>query len=139
MDITLNRFKSTSNGTFGILRVGDRKFYSIEKPWDNNQPFESCVPASDYSLVPHKSDKYGEVLCLVNASIGVTRYRERGTKRYACLIHVGNWQKDVLGCIALGTDADESMVINSRQAIKDFYETVDPNQIHQITINWKEK
>lgn len=132
----LRRFRSDEIGTFGTLELNDRVFFTVEKPWLNNKSFESCVPEGDYILIPHKSNKYGEVLALVNTHIGITHYKEHDSVRYAILIHTANYPKDVVGCIGLGDNyiPDKNMVTNSRQSISDFYDAVSPKQIHQLTI-----
>ena len=139
MNLTLKRFMSTSDGTFGVLRYDDRKFYTVEKPWDRNIQEISCVPDGEYSLMPHQSNKYGDVLCLINREKGVTHFKEEDSKRYACLIHVANFAKDVKGCIGLGDAYLGDMVTNSRQAILDFYNEVSPNEIHNIVVSWEEE
>lgn len=135
----LTRYESTSDGTFGILRVNNEIFHTVENPWINNQPFKSCVPSGDYSLVPHTSEKYGQVLCMVNEPRMITHWQETYSKRYACLIHVANYSKDVQGCIGLGKRRHENMVTHSKIAISDFYHLINPNEIHKLTIEWGEK
>jgi hypothetical protein len=136
--IVLSRFKSTSDGTFGKLTVDGKVFYSVERPWLNNKPEISCVPSGQYLLVPHSSRKYGQVLALVNEEIGVTHFQESYSKRFACLIHVANYARDVIGCIGLGERHIENMVTSSRKAIADFYSMVNPNETHELLIKWEE-
>jgi len=136
--IILNRFISTSEGTFGVLTVDGKKFYSVEKPWKNNEPEISCVPSGDYTLTPHGSEKYGNVLCLINDEMKITHFKGHDSKRYACLIHVANYERDVIGCIGLGDKRLGHMVTNSRKAIAEFYSIIDPKESHQLTINWSE-
>lgn len=134
----LTRFISTDYGTFGKLIVGDKTFYTVEKPWQNNAKEISCVPNGEYTLEPHDSFKYGHVLCMVNDS-GVTHFKESNSKRFACLIHVANYEKDVLGCIGLGDRYLGHMVTNSKKSIKEFYNLVDPQTTHTLTIKWGER
>jgi hypothetical protein len=136
--ITLTRFKSTSDGTFGVMKVNGKKYYTVEQPWNNNEPFKSCVPSGEYTLSPHESGKYGDVLCMVNND-GVTHFKEANTKRYACLIHVANYAKDVEGCIGLGVGYNTNMVTSSRKAISEFYDMISPNESHSLIIEWGEK
>ena len=134
----LKRFTSTDLGTFGVLSVDNHQFYTVEKPWVNNTPEISCIPDGEYRLEPHSSAKYGNVLCMVNDE-GVTHYKEPHSKRYACLIHVANYEKDVIGCIGLGDAYFENMVSNSRKAIQRFYNIVNPKEAHNLTILWAER
>ena len=135
----LTRYESTSDGAFGILEVRGKVYHTVEKPWDNNQPFKSCIPAGEYTLVPHSSLKYGEVLCMVNEEIGVTHWQDVNSKRYACLIHPANYAKDVEGCVGLGRSRWESMVVKSKQATARFYSAVDPTEEHKLIIQWGER
>ena len=138
MIIRLKRFMSTDKGTFGVLTFREHKFYTVEKPWNRNLPEISCVSAGNYLLEPHKSVKYGNVLCLVNDATGVTHFKESISKRYACLIHVANFEKDGLGCIGLGSAHLGSMVTNSRTSIALFYSLVDPRETHSLVVGWGE-
>ena len=132
----LRRFRSDDEGTFGTLELDGQVFFTVEKPWADNKPFKSCIPEGDYMLIPHKSDKYGHVLVLINHKLGVTQYKEPDSTRYACLIHAANYPKDVEGCIGLGDNyiPEQNMITNSRQSIIDFYNAVSPEQIHQLKI-----
>lgn len=139
MKIEMIRYESTSDGVFGILKVNGEKFHTVEKPWNNNEPFESCIPAGNYKLVPHDSAKYGVVLCMINPELNITRYQEVESKRYACLIHPANYAKDVEGCIGLGKARYENMVTHSRKTTAHFYSLVDPTESHDLSIEWREK
>jgi len=132
----LRRFRSDSVGSFGTLEIDDHVFFTVEKPWKNNEPFKSCVGEGKYSLIPHKSNKYGNVLCMVSEELGVTHHKEPDSIRYACLIHTANYPHDVEGCIGLGDNYNQAanMVTNSRQSIIDFYDIVSPHEIHELTI-----
>jgi len=138
-DMILTRFTSTDYGTFGKLIVDGKTFYTVEKPWINNQPEISCIPSGEYTLDPHTSEKYGDVLCMVNNEIGVTHFDSPTSKRFACLIHVANYEKDVLGCIGLGDRFMGHMVTNSRKAIKEFYDIANPKGFHSLIIKWGER
>jgi len=138
MIITLRRFTSTDYGTFGVLTFGDKKFYTVEKPWVNNTPEISCIPSGDYILEPHESHKYGNVLCMVNNEKKVTHFKNTDSKRFACLIHAANYERDVIGCIGLGEKYLGHMVTNSRKSIKEFYELIDPTEVHALIIRWSE-
>jgi len=50
-------------GTFGELKLwNDMELvftaYTVERPWLNNTPFKSCIPAGNYILEMHASEKY---------------------------------------------------------------------------------
>lgn len=137
--IKLKRFTSTDYGTFGVLTVDDKIFYTVEKPWQNNTPEISCVPDGEYTLTPHNSHKYGNVLCLINEDKGITHFDSPASKRFACLIHTANYEKDVLGCIGLGDKYLGHMVTNSKKSIKEFYDIIDPQKEHKLIIEWSER
>lgn len=130
----LRRFRSDDIGTFGTLELDGHVFFTVERPWEDNKPFKSCIPEGEYSLVPHESNKYGNVLAIVNNDMGVTHYEEPSSVRYACLIHTANYPHDVEGCIGLGDNYTNDMVTNSRQSITDFYNIVSPSEIHELKI-----
>lgn len=132
----LRRFRSDDDGTFGTLELDSHVFFTVEKPWKDNRPFDSCIPEGEYSLVPHQSKKYGHVLALINHDLHITHFPEPETERYAILIHAANFPKDVQGCIGLGDNyiQDKNMVTNSKQSIIDFYNMVSPQETHQLTI-----
>ncbi len=148
MNILLKRFISTDYGTFGILTVADEQLvvvdgfvlFSVEKPWDNNTPYKSCIPSGEYTLEPHGNyKKDGDVLCMINNEKGVTHYKTPESKRFACLIHTANYERDVVGCIGLGKGYLGNMVTSSRNSIKEFYAMVDPKEKHNLTITWEER
>ena len=131
----LRRFRSDDIGTFGTLEVNDKVFFTVEKPWDNNKPFRSCVPDGEYTLVPHGHYKHdGNVLALVGET--VSHYKDPDFERYACLIHTANYPKDVVGCIGLGEDysSSKNMITNSRKSIKEFYAKISPNKSHNLIV-----
>lgn len=75
--------------------------YTIERPWKRNKPFHSCVPEGEYRVIRDTRPSHKRTFCLINEDLDVCQYPERG-KRDSILIHVGNWVKDVVGCIAPG-------------------------------------
>ena len=98
MKITLETM-SFNNCTVGKLYVdGVVLCYTIEKPWKNNEPMISCVPAGVYELNPCKSHRFGGTYCLENTDLGVSLHRN--TKRTHILIHKANKESQLLGCIA---------------------------------------
>src|SRR5690606_12463494 len=78
---------------------------TLEDPWNNNAPFNSCVPSGQYTLVPHSTDAHPNTWALVNPDLNIYHYPSPDKKqadRFACLIHSGNWEDDVEGCILVG-------------------------------------
>ena len=111
-------------GVFGELYLGDEFLaYTIEQPWNNNLPFESCIPAGVYRLEDWGSAKYPDSMVLTNDSLKVFKKKQEDEfARYACLMHKANWVDDVVGCIgageALGFGKGKWMVTNSKATTK---------------------
>lgn len=108
--ILLERTAFKSHGTFGVLRVRDCEFHTVERPWLDNVPFVSCIPAREYTL-------------------GLRFFRRRGywtyevenvPKRDAILIHIANSPHEVQGCIGIGMDALDGSVGRSALAMQEF-------------------
>lgn len=116
--ITINRFAYHPEGTLGVMHVPKNKvhiFYTIERPWLDNSPWESCIPEGEYALKWKESPKFGWCYEVENV-----------TKRTDILIHVANYPSDVQGCIGVGMDlmGDRVAVSRSRDAM---------NALHEIT------
>ena len=108
----------------GELSIGAHVLHTVEQEWrptaPGGEPFNSCVPAGQYRLIPHVRPSGDRVVALVNHGLGVfyeemDRIREVG--RYLILIHAGNTSDDVVGCIAPGMSRDGEFVGSSRNAM----------------------
>jgi hypothetical protein len=98
MKLTLDTM-SFNNCTVGKLYVdGVFLCYTIEKPWEGNQPMISCIPAGTYELNPCVSPKFGNTYCLENIGLDVSLCG--CTNRTHILIHKANMESQLLGCIA---------------------------------------
>lgn len=86
------------------------RLHTIEPPWQDNKPYESCIPEGVYQVEMSDSPKYGRALEIKGVP-----------GRTDILFHVGNKVKDTAGCILPGLWAGkhhgEPMVFNSAQAI----------------------
>lgn len=93
--LELKRFAYSHFGTFGTLRFTDdpsiHYWYSVERRWQENQSFVSCIPEGVYLCKRFKSEKYGDCFEVCNVP-----------DRYAILFHVANTEDDLQGCIGLG-------------------------------------
>lgn len=94
MELRLIRTDLTSDGVFGTLRVpGSRvPLFTCEDDWKNNQPGVSCIPAGTYTLRRTMFHKHNYEAFEVTNVPGRSRI----------LIHVGNTEEDVEGCILVG-------------------------------------
>ena len=108
----LIRFGSFKDRTVGRLTYNDEHFYTVEKPWADNQKNISCIPTCYYKLVRVDSPKFGENTWEIADVTG----------RSHILIHVANTSVDVIGCIGLGMGLFPQLqgVSSSRTAIENF-------------------
>ena len=126
---TLVRQPSTANGTLGEMfdPTGAHLCYTIELPWDDNMPDQSCIPTGTYTCVPHNS-----------AAHPGTWEVENVPGRSSILIHTGNTEHDSLGCIIVGKTTGTlnglPAVLSSQVALASMRQTV-PSSF-ALTISW---
>lgn len=112
--VLLERFAYSPHGVFGRIIIPEFECFTVERPWLDNKPRESCIPEGSYG-------------------IQLGRYNRGGYPAYEVLdvpertlikIHVGNTIDDVIGCIApgksLGYLERKWAVTSSRKAFKEF-------------------
>lgn len=88
----LKRVTSTPQAVCGVLMKDDKPLcVTLENPWLNNIPRESCIPKGTYQCRKFSGTKYKDVWEL-----------DRVPGRSAILIHQGNTAKDTMGCILVG-------------------------------------
>lgn len=130
MIIDLKRFQYSETETMGVLILPTVTLYTIERPWvpvkshKGGRPFHSCVPDGLYELLPFESDKYPETWVLQNKIMDVHAYRgdvpDTGG-RYTCVLHSGNYVRDIEGCISPGLSrvimGKQNAVASSRDAM----------------------
>ena len=91
-ELTLLRVGSSHYGTFGVLRDGHVPFaLTLEQPWRDNRPNESCIPAGSYVCRRVQSPKFGNTFEVTNVP-----------GRSHILFHRGNFIEDTYGCILVG-------------------------------------
>jgi len=123
--VRIDRFAYTPKGTFGTLEVYDGAMLlfscrTIERPWENNKPNVSCIPASMYFMkLDNFKEKYAD-------------YQLQDVSGRSFIeIHIGNSMADVTGCIALGKhyrideQNDKYWIAESTVAFNEFMETMD--------------
>lgn len=107
---------SNPKETLGVLYlIDDNRIIfdckTLELPWKENRNRISCIPPGTYKCRFYNSPSKGEVLLLYNVP-----------ERSYIEIHIGNYNRDILGCIIVGyewrdIDGDRLMdVVNSRVA-----------------------
>lgn len=79
------------NGTNGSLFINDKFIcYTIELPWKENEPRNSCIPEGCYAIQKRSSTKFAQHFLIANVP-----------NRSLILIHPANHAKTELkGCIA---------------------------------------
>lgn len=122
----LVRFALSDQLTLGRLDCDGKLFWTVEKPWKNNEPFVSCIPAGDYEMVRRDSPKFGPNTWEVANVPG----------RSHILLHVGNYARDVVGCIAVGQTLrqDWQGVGSSRLAMQELQEITQGVEASKIRI-----
>lgn len=114
--INIRREISDPRGVQGILRCGEFSCYTLERPWLNNRPHVSCIPAGTYKGRILPSPHFGMDLPELLDVPG----------RDQILIHAGNTVGDSKGCIMVGLDRDESepRIMRSRKALAGLFEAI---------------
>lgn len=126
--ITLERYAYTPFGAFGRLIMPEFQCFTVERPWLNNMPRESCIPEGEYEMV----------LGMYNRG-GYAAYELIGVPdRSLIKIHIGNTMDDLLGCIApgkaLGYLEKKWAVTSSKKAYGEFMTAMDSEQHSRIRI-----
>lgn len=121
--VKLERFAYTPQGTFGRITYGTFTSYTLERPWDGNKPFVSCIPEGTYQLQWYASPKFGPTWALLGDTVSL---QPSSKARSAILVHSANTTDQLQGCIALGTTLGvlngRWAVANSRSAVQSFLE-----------------
>lgn len=133
----LVRFANSPHGTFGRLRLGDAEWFTVEKPWNNNVPQTSCIPAGNYA---------------VKSSMFYGGDGPGGRPDYPCYeiigipgrslikVHMANIADELLGCVApgkeLGWIKNRWAVVRSREAFDELMTVGAKMQPASIAIRW---
>lgn len=88
--LTLERYYSPF-GIWGKLYGLDSELCTMEKEWQGNNPYISCIPEGLYICKRHHSPAHGETFILLETQ-----------PRTHILFHVGNFPDDFKGCIGVG-------------------------------------
>lgn len=112
--LTLIRVGQSARGTFGVLRYGVVPFaLTMELPWTDNTPNQSCIPTGSYVCRRIRSPKFGD-------TFEVTQVPNRSH----ILFHQGNTLEDTEGCILVAEEFsgtfDHPMVASSARGFGEF-------------------
>jgi hypothetical protein len=113
--LDLLRVGSSRRGTFGVLRHGQVPFVlTLERPWQDNQAGESCIPAGRYRCGRVRSPKFGITFEVCDVP-----------GRSHILFHSGNTIEDTEGCILVGEEFsgtwDAPMLVSSRRGFLELF------------------
>ena len=115
--------------TIGALQCGKFRCFTLELPWINNANSISCIPSGTYDYVVHQSPSLGKVIHILDV--------EGRTWIY---IHSGNFTRQILGCILVGTMIKDINgdgipdVGNSKDAFNALMDAINPDG-GSVTIN----
>ena len=115
--------------TLGITRIvgGDRHMpiYTLENPLRATH-HDSLIPAGVYALKPYSSQRWPDVYQIMDVP-----------GRTSILIHHGNFESDMTGCVLVGMGAgilrDQAAVLQSKQAM-DYLRKILGKSEHSIEI-----
>ena len=129
MKLFLVRDYMTNEVTLGRMFNPDDNFHvhTLELPWYGNARRISCIPKGIYTCVLDFYNKGGY------AAFEVVDVTDRSEIK----IHIGNWAKDVLGCIAVGNKRSTGigpMVGNSRVAFNELMDYMKENEIKKFEL-----
>lgn len=127
-EIQLERFAYTPYGVFGRLMFPEFQCFTVERPWLDNRPRESCIPEGEYDMVLGRYNRGGYAAYEI---VGVPN-------RSLIKIHIGNTMDDLLGCVApgkaLGWVENKWAVTSSRVAHTEFMEAMGSAERGRIRI-----
>lgn len=111
--VHLQRVCSSDKGTYGVLSLdGQPLCVTLELPNKGNKKDISCIPCGSYKCKKGKSPSKNKQLDGQVFKVSGVQGREN------ILIHIGNYLKDTLGCILVGTFFDKNMITGSAEAMR---------------------
>ena len=119
-------------GTMGFFDLDGHRLYTIERPWLNNKPYESCIIEGIYTANSYASEKYPFSFEL----------QEVPNRSVILFCHVANYPKDVQGCFGVGMQPmeDKIAVAQSRNACTLFEKILkDETQLVLNVQPWKQE
>lgn len=109
MKVVIERIALLPTGTLGTLETSSGfRCFTIERPWQDNEPNVSCIPDGSYECLPFSGKRFKNVVQVMNVP-----------DRSYILFHGANRPSDVQGCIGPGVSFGFEGVtprVNSSQA-----------------------
>lgn len=116
MSLALKRDYQSDICTLGTMFYGpERLCETLELPWRGNQRGISCIPEGTYECKVAHSPSRGYPVYWLQDVPG----------RQDVQIHIGNYPKDIRGCILLGRERGVNQVVHSKVAFDNFMERMD--------------
>ena len=111
--------------TIGQMTLFGEVFATMERAWENNEKYISCIPKGNYLCKRVDSPRWGNT-CEVSDVVN----------RTDVLFHKGNYPKDSQGCILLGERADSraKAVWSSADAMRRFCKVLEGKDEFTIRI-----
>lgn len=111
MNFLLRRDDQNDIRTLGAMFDGDERICeTLELPWRDNQRGISCIPEGIYECkLAHSPSRGYDVYWLQNVP-----------GRQDVQIHIGNFPKDIRGCILIGRERGVNQVVHSKVAFDKF-------------------
>lgn len=138
--ITLKRVSFDDDGTFGVLVYERVPFLlTLERPWRENERGISSIPEGSYTVKRDSTESHPNTFRVTNVP-----------GRDGILIHTGNTEKDVEGCILVGqsfgrldvTDPDTKLVesqpavLSSAAAFAFLDKFIGADTEFRLTVKW---
>lgn len=125
VELTLKRLTfSPDTPTYGMLFKGNiPQCLTLERPWLDNKPEVSCIPAGVYKCIPHNTSEKPRCWEITGVS-----------DRSSILFHAGNSIIDSLGCILVGLETAGTSILKSQNAL-DHLRTVLPPEFNLTICN----
>lgn len=128
ISVLLTRFAYSPYGTFGKLLLPEFECYTVERPWLDNKPRQSCIPEGNYAMQLGRYNRGGYDVYEVIEVPG----------RSLIKIHIGNTMEDVIGCIAVGNALGyiegKWAVTSSKKAFGQFMQAMQGQQSSELRI-----
>jgi hypothetical protein len=134
MLIRLIRNKPRGNAIFGRLYVdslmqGEHHQYAFAT--DTLEHYQYAIPTGCYRLRITQSDKFGELLPILDGVYGFARPHTPMRQRIGIRIHAGNTIQHTTGCVLVGdADASNQRLLSSRKAL---------NQLRDYLLNYQKQ
>ena len=134
MYIRLIRNKPHHNAIFGRLYVdslmqGEHHQYAFAT--DTLEHYQYAIPTGCYRLRITQSDKFGELLPILDGVYGFARPHTPMRQRIGIRIHAGNTIQHTTGCVLVGdADASNQRLLSSRKAL---------NQLRDYLLNYQKQ